>query len=216
MRLYIRPIAPNALKVLIFLAERGLEVETVDVETLSAEEYGRVSALRTVPALVTDGGLSITESLTICQYLDSVSPGPSLFGGDSEERALVAMWERRAELMLMNPAIEYGHHCKPMFAGRLEQFPDWARAHVAQSARLLELMEARLAESRFLAGGRFTMADITAFLGFSGLVGWGAIEPRPGPALARWIGEVGPRPSMAPLHALAARFALPTAGAPPG
>lgn len=211
MRLYIRPIAPNALKVLIFLLERGIEIETVDVATLTDEEYARISPLRTVPALATDCGLSITESLTICQYLDGTAPGPSLFGEDGEERAVIALWERRSELMLMNPAIEYGHHCQPMFAGRLEQFPDWARAHVARSAKLLALMEARLAESRFLAGERFTMADITAFLGFSGLVGWGAIEPRPGPALARWLGEVGPRPSMAPLHALAAQFGLKVA-----
>jgi glutathione S-transferase len=212
MRLYIRPIAPNALKVLIFLAERGIEVETVDVATLGDDEYGRISPLRTVPSLATDDGLSITESLTICEYLDSLSPGPPLFGEGARERAEIAMWERRAELMLVNPAIEYGHHCQPMFAGRLEQFPDWARAHVAQSAKLLGLMEERLAGSRFLAGDRFTMADLTAFLGFSGLVGWGAIEPRPGPALARWLGEVSPRPSMAPLHALAAQFGLSIAG----
>jgi len=209
MRLYIRPIAPNALKVLIFLAERGIEIETVDVETLSPEEFGRVSPLRTVPALVTDDGLAITESLTICQYLDSIVPGPSLFGEGLEERTIVAMWERRAELMLLAPAIEYGHHRQPMFAGRLEQFPDWAESNVAQSARLLALMEERLAESDYLAGSRFAMADLTAFLGYAGLVGWGAIEPRPGPALARWIGKVGPRPSMGPLHALAVRFGLP-------
>jgi glutathione S-transferase len=208
MRLYIRPIAPNALKVLIFLAERGLEIETVDIGTLPPEEYERLSPLRTIPVLETDCGLSITESLTICQYLDALAPGRPLFGEGAEERATIAMWERRSELMLMNPAIEYGHHCQPMFAGRLEQFPDWARAHVAQSSRMLDLMEQRLAASRHLAGERFTMADITAFLGFSGLVGWGAIEPRPGPALARWIGEVSPRPSMAPLHALAAQFGL--------
>jgi glutathione S-transferase len=209
MRLYVRPIAPNALKVLIFMAERGIEIETVDVETLSAEEYGRVSALRTVPVLETDGGLFITESLTVCQYLDEKVPGPPLFGGGLEERAVVAMWERRAELMLVGPAIEYGHHCQPMFSDRLRQFPDWARSHVAQSAKLLALMEDRLAESPYLAGERFTMADLTAFLGYAGLVGWGAIEPRPGPALGRWLGEVGPRPSMAPLHALAAQFGLP-------
>lgn len=211
MRLYIRPIAPNALKVLIFLAERGLEIETIDVGTLSDAEYAQVSPLRTVPVLDTGTGLSITESLTICQYLDSVSPGRPLFGEGPEERALIALWERRSELMLMNPAIEYGHHSQPMFASRLEQFPDWARAHVAQSARLLDLMEARLAGSPYLAGDRFTMADLTAFLGYAGLVGWGAIEPAPGPALGRWLGEIGPRPSMAPLHALAAQFGLRTA-----
>lgn len=210
MRLYMRPIAPNALKVLIFMAERGIEVETVDVGELAPEEYARVSALRTVPVLETDGGLFITESLIICQYLDATAPGPSLFGEGPEERAVVAMWERRAELGLMNPAIEYGHHTQPMFAGRLEQFPDWARAHVAQSAKMLALMEARLGETRFLAGEFFTMADLTAFLGWAGLVGWRAIEPRPGPALGRWLGEVGARPSMAPLRALAAQFGLPS------
>lgn len=210
MRLYIRPIAPNALKVMIFLAERGIAVETVDVEALGPEEYRAVSPMRTVPALATDDGLVLTESLTICQYLDAGAPGPSLFGEGREERALVAMWERRAELMLMNPAIEYGHHTQPMFEGRLEQFPEWARSHVGQSGKLLALMEERLAESRFLAGERFTMADLTAFLGWAGLVGWGAIEPRPGPGLGRWLGEVGARPSMAPLRALAAQFGLPS------
>jgi glutathione S-transferase len=209
MQLYIRPIAPNALKVVIFLTERGLEVETIDVGDLSAEDYARISPLRTVPVLQTDSGLSITESLTICQYLDETAGSPSLFGEGAEQRALVAMWERRAELMLMNPAIEYGHHCQPMFAGRLVQYPDWAKDHVAQSGKLLALMETRLEGSRYLAGELLTMADLTAFLGYAGLVGWGAIEPWPGPALGRWLGEVGARPSMAPLHALAAQFGLP-------
>jgi glutathione S-transferase len=210
MRLYIRPIAPNALKVLIFMAERGIEVETVDVGELSPEEYGRVSALRTVPVLETDGGLFITESLTICQYLDAIAPGSSLFGEGPDERAVVAMWERRAEQRLMEPAIEFGHHTQAMFAGRLAQYPDWARSNAERSAAMLALMEARLDESRYLAGGRFTMADLTAFLGWAGLIGWRAIEPRPGPALGRWLGEVGARPSMAPLRALAAQFGLPS------
>lgn len=208
MRLYIRPIAPNALKVLIFMAERGIEMETVDVESLSPEEYGRVSPLRTVPVLETDDGLFISESLTICQFLDSATPGQPLFGEGLEERTIVAMWERRAELMLVAPAIEYGHHCQPMFIGRLRQFPEWAQSNVVQSERMLALMEERLAESRFLAGDRLTMADLTAFLGFAGLVGWGPLEPKPGPALGRWLGEVSPRPSMAPLHALAVQFGL--------
>src|SRR5687767_6303876 len=71
MRLYIRPIAPNALKVVIFMAERGIEIETVDVGELAPEDYARISPLRSVPVLETDSGLTITESLTICQYLDS-------------------------------------------------------------------------------------------------------------------------------------------------
>jgi glutathione S-transferase len=211
VKLYIRPIAPNALKVLIFMAERGIGIETVDVEGLTAEEYGRISPLRTVPALTTDSGAAITESLTICQYLDALFPGPSLFGEGLEERTLVALWERRAESRLVQPAIEYGHHCQPMFAGRLTQYPDWARDNVAPSGPMIALMEQRLGTSRHLAGEDFTMADLTAFLGLAGLIGWGAIERPSGPALGRWLGEVRARPSMAPLHALAEQFGLPKA-----
>ncbi|TMJ11761.1 MAG: glutathione S-transferase [Alphaproteobacteria bacterium] len=194
---------------MIFLAERGIAVETVDVGGLSAEDYARVSPLKSVPVLETDGGLTITESLTICEYLDALAPGPSLFGEGAEERALVGMWERRAELGLMNPAIEYGHHTQKMFEGRLVQFPDWARAHVAGAQPLISLIEQRLSDTRFLAGERFTMADLTAFLGFAGLIGWRALPPPEGPATRRWLAEVGARPSMTPLHALAAQMGLP-------
>ena len=208
MRLYMRPIAPNAVKAFVFMAERGIELEQVDVADLPPDEFARISPLGTIPVLETNSGLLLSESLTICQYLDSISDGPSLFGEGLEERMLVAMWERRAELMLMNPAIEYGHHTQAMFAGRLEQFPDWAQAHVEQSGRMIALMEERLGAAPFLAGDRFTMADLTAFLGYFGLVSYGAIEGSPGQALGRWLAEVGGRPSMAPMRALAAQFGL--------
>lgn len=208
MKLYIRPIAPNAVKVMVFLAERGLDIETVDVGDIDPEEYRQVSPLLMVLVLATESGLVLSESLTICQYLDSVSDGPPLFGDDPQSRAIVGQWERRAELMLLNPAIEFGHHTQLFLADRLRQFPDWAKEHVVQSGRMIALMEERLAESRFLAGDRLTMADITAFLGYFGLIAYGAIQPCAGAAFARWQSEIGRRPSMAPLYALAAQFGL--------
>jgi glutathione S-transferase len=207
MKLYMRPIAPNAIKVMIFVAERGVQLETVDVSTLSPEAYRRISPLAMVPVLETDGGLLLSESLTICQYLDAVSEGTSLFGEGLDGRTIVAMWERRAELMLMNPAIEYGHHTQAFLADRLRQFPDWARDHVAATApRMISAMESRLSETPYLGGEAFTIADITAFLGYFGLIAYGAIAPAAGPAIRRWQAEVGARPSMAPLLALAAEF----------
>src|SRR4051812_9283329 len=98
---------------MVFVAERGVAVETIDVGEMPVEDYRRVSPLAMVPVLETDSGLLISESLTICQYLDAVAVGPSLFGDGLEDRTIAAMWERRAELMLMNPAIEYGHHTAP-------------------------------------------------------------------------------------------------------
>jgi glutathione S-transferase len=206
MRLYVRPYAPNAVKVLVFLAERGIDVETIDVATLSDEAFARVCPLRQVPVLETETGLSITESLTICQYLDALADGPSLFGDGLEARTRIAMWERRAELMLLDVCIEYGHHTQPIFAGRLTQFPEWAKAHAAKALPMLALMEADLASNPFLAGPSFSMADITAYLGIGGLVLWGALAAPLGPAVARWMDRVGARPSMAPLRALAAQF----------
>jgi glutathione S-transferase len=156
--------------------------------------------------LETETGFTVTESLTICQYLDAIAEGPSLFGDGPDERARVAMWERRAETMLFDVCIEYGHHTQPIFAGRLAQFPDWAKAHAGKAAPMLALMEAELAESRFLAGPAFSMADITAYLGIGGLALWGALPAPPGPAVGRWMAELGARPSMAPLRALAEQF----------
>ena len=78
MRLYIRPIAPNALKVLIFMAERGIELETVDVGGMAPENIERVSPLRQVPVLEADRGLFIAESLTICQVFLATGPGRGL------------------------------------------------------------------------------------------------------------------------------------------
>jgi glutathione S-transferase len=204
MRLYMRPTAPNAVKVLVFAAEIGVVLDAVDVGTLPAQEMGRVLPLGTVPVLVTDSGLVLSESLTICEYLDQAGDGPSLFGNGLEERALIAQWERRAELMLLNPAIEYGHHSHPMFAGKTRQFPEWAREHVKASAKMIQLMEAELREHEFLAGQRFTIADLTAFLGYSALAAFGALSVPTGPSVGAWLSRVGSRPSFAPLQALAA------------
>jgi len=170
MRLYVRRTAPNALKVLVFAAEREITLDIVDVDALSLKEFRCISPLGIVPALVTRNGSVLTESLTICRYLDEVSPGELLFGHSAEERATIGMWERRSELMLLNPAIDYIHHTLPEFTQVTRQFPAWARQDALSAAeRLLPLMEAQLLRNRYLAGNRFSAADITAYFGCSAL-----------------------------------------------
>lgn len=80
MRLFIKPFAPNALRVQIVMLEKGISAETIDVSGWAADDYHRLSPLGQVPALELDDGQVLTESLTICQYLDAVSPPPALFG----------------------------------------------------------------------------------------------------------------------------------------
>jgi len=203
MRLYVRRTAPNALKVLVFAAERKITLDTVDVDALSLKEFRCISPLGIVPALVTRNGSVLTESLTICRYLDEVSPGELLFGHSAEERATIGMWERRSELMLLNPAIDYIHHTLPEFTQVTRQFPTWARQDALSAAeRLLPLMEAQLLRNRYLAGNRFSAADITAYFGCSALKVFGLL-PEPGPNLTEWLAWCGCRPSFAPLHAIA-------------
>jgi glutathione S-transferase len=204
MKLYIRPTAPNPVKVLVFAAERGIPVETIDVTTLSAEAFRAINPLGTVPTLVTDVGSVLSESLTICQYLDDIAPGASLFGSDAEERATIGMWERRAELMLLNPVIQLVHHTLPMFAAHMRQFPDWAHEQVKISAGMVELLETQLGGNDYVAGSRFTVADITAFLGISALGAFGALPTPPGPGVSGWLERIGSRPGFAPVRALAA------------
>jgi len=132
MNLYYRPAAPNAIKVLVFPGERGMLLELIDVGDLAHGELERINPVRTVPVLETPSG-PISESVVICRYLDEIAPGPRLFGHDPDDRARIGMWDRRAELMLLNPAIELAHHSWPMFAGHLQQFPEWARQNAASS-----------------------------------------------------------------------------------
>ena len=202
MRLYMRPTAPNAVKVLIFAAERGVALETIDVGALPDGAFRALHPLGTVPLLDAGDGLLISESLTICRYLDEAAAGEPLFGATPDERARIGQWERRAELLLLNPAIEYIHHSHPMFAGRLRQFPEWAAAHVEVALPMVEAMEAALAKRPWLAGERFTAADITGLIGYASLVAMGCLDRPAGPALSDWAGRVATRESFAPFHGL--------------
>jgi glutathione S-transferase len=206
MKLYQYPAAPNALRVQILMQEKGIAAELVNVTVEERPAYLAVNPLGQFPALELDDGTVITESLTICQYLDAISGPPALFGEGLEERTRIGMWERRAEMALFNPSLEYGHHVHPMFAGRIVQYPEWAQTLVPRAERMVEVMAAQLATSPYLAGDAFSAADITAFLGYFGFVFYKGLAPAEDPAFQAWVARVGQRESMAVLHQLAAQF----------
>jgi glutathione S-transferase len=212
MRLFVTPLAPNALRVQILLLEKGIEAEVVDVSASLKDEYLKVNPLGQVPALELDSGEFLTESLTICQYLDEVSGEPRLFGSSPQERARIGMWERRAELALFIPSVEYGHHTHPMFAGLIEQHPDWAKSLVPKALRMIDVMAEQLDKTTFFAGNEVSAADFTAALGYFGLIAFGAISPSAHPPVRRWSKAMIARPSVEPLKQ-AAQF-LQNASAP--
>ena len=200
MRLYVTPMAPNAVRVQVIALEKCVQLETVDVSQTLKGEYLRLNPLGQVPTLELDDGELIAESRTIAEYVDAVSGAPFLFGSTPEERARIGMWERRAEMLLFNPSVEYGHHTHPMFAQWIQQHPEWVTTLVPQAMQMVGIIADRLDHSLFLAGDEVSAADFTAALGYFAMVAWQAIPPSDRPSVQAWSTAMLARPSMEPVR----------------
>lgn len=208
MRLFIVPFAPNVLRVQIFAAEQGVVLEFIDIST-DHTAYHTINPLRQVPSLELDDKRILTESLTICQYLDEASGAPSLFGNNADERLQIAMWERRGEAGLFNPGVEYGHQVHPMFAGRIKQFPDFAATLLPKAEQTLTVLADQLDHMPYVTGDRFTVADITSFLGYVWFVAYGGMVPSNRLSIRSWSERMMARDSMTNLRQLMAYFKMP-------
>jgi glutathione S-transferase len=197
MRLFVSPMAPNALRVVMLLREKRLDVPLVNIDLSSKEEkeaYRAINPLMQVPALELDEGSYVSESLTICQYLDAVSGAPHLFGESLAERTQIAMWERRAELMLFIPAVEYGHHTHPALRAAFHQFPDWAQTMRSKAMGLLPIISERLSAHPYLGGNDFSIADITGYIGCRVATFFGIPLSESAP-VKEWVQRIGQRDS---------------------
>lgn len=202
MKLYDTPGAPNPRRVRWFIAEKGVgDIEVVSLNILKGEhkvpEYLGLAGVPQVPALVLDDGTVITESLAICRYLESRYPEPNLFGRTPEEAAVIEMWTRRAEMMLAVPMMLGVRHTHPALAALEAPVPGVGDYNLGQGLASLPLFDRRLGETAWLAGGRFTIADIIAFVG----IDFGRLIklklPEGLPHLARWMETMRARPAAA-------------------
>ncbi|WP_029014048.1 glutathione S-transferase family protein [Niveispirillum irakense] len=202
MKLYDDAIAPTPRRVRMFLAEKGLDIPRVPVvigkgEHLAPDYAARVPSCR-VPALELDDGTIICESVAICRYIEALHPEPNLMGRDPLEQARIEMVQRRMEFELLLPFAHAFRHSHPKMAALEVQVPAFADVQRVQAEKRLTVLEADLARQGFVAGDRFTIADITAFTTlafFPRLVGI-TIDERY-PSVQRWMGEVASRPSAA-------------------
>jgi len=201
MKLYLAAYAPNPRRVAMFLAEKGvtdIPIEMLDLPAGQhrAPEIKAKSPLAHVPILELDDGTCITESRAICGYLESLYPEPNLFGADPKERALIEMWDRRIELGLSMPLMMWVRHGHPALAAvEKRQCPEMAAWYEEGGKRMAAWLDKRLAEQPWIAGERFSIADITAAAGldFAKLQKW-----RPGedlPHLAAWRARFAERPA---------------------
>lgn len=199
MKLHDNASAPNPRRVRVFLAEKGISIPVVQVDIAQAENRGDAFRAKNpfgqVPVLELDDGTCISESVAICRYFEETQPEPPLFGVGAKERALVEMWNRRAELELTQQVFFCFQNTHDFFKGRLPQVPEYGAVAKRRAEAALQLLDGVLARQRFLAGDRFSIADVTALVGvdFGRVV---KIRPLPEQAnLLRWHAEVSGRPS---------------------
>jgi glutathione S-transferase len=167
MKLYDSRRAPNPRRVRWFLAEKGVDdIEVVDVDLFGGQHRQAAYLAKTgapnVPALEIDEDLTITESVAICRYLESLYPEPNMFGRDPRETAVIEMWTRRAEMLVATPLMLAVRHSHPALAALETQVPEIAESNKAAGGRALQLFDRRLATSEFIAADRITIADILA------------------------------------------------------
>jgi glutathione S-transferase len=200
VRLFHSPLAPNARRVRMFLAEKGVEVPLVPVDLAKLEQkddgYSAVNPFQLVPALELDDGSVIVESIAICRYFEELHPAPPLFGVGARGRAEVEMWQRLAELQLLFPiAMAFRHTHPAMREMESPQIAEYAAASRARAMVALGRFDRALASRRFLAGDDFSVADITGLIAVEFTRLARIAIPEEMRDLTRWRAEVAGRPS---------------------
>lgn len=200
MKLLDQPQAPNPRRVNIFLAEKGIDVprEILNIpkkEHLS-EEIKALNPMQRLPILILDDGTALSESVAICRYFEEQQPDPPLMGKTAMEKAVVEMWQRRAEFDVLGPIAASFRHLHPAMAElEVPQVPAWGEANRERALKGLAVLNDRLGQTRHLAGDHFSIADITALCAID-MMKLARIEmPADFANLQRWHGEVSARPS---------------------
>jgi glutathione S-transferase len=199
VKIYDSKTAPNPRRVRIFVAEKGIEVAYEQIDLASAqnrsEAFRKKNPMGVVPVLELDDGTCIAESVAICRYFEVLHPEPPLMGTDARDQAMVEMWQRRMELEVFFPVTQVFRNLHPFFKGRIAQVPEYGEVSRKVAENRLAWLDEVLAVSRYVAGERYTIADVTALCAVDfGRVSDIRIEPQQ-KNLARWHAEVAGRPS---------------------
>ncbi|NVK54110.1 MAG: glutathione S-transferase family protein [Alteromonadaceae bacterium] len=166
MKIYDTQTAPNPRRVRMFIAEKGIQVDYVQVDIKNAEnrsaEFLAKNPLGKLPVLELDDGTCISESDAICAYIEALHPFPPLLGETPLEKGIVAMWQRRLDGGLMLPVTQCFAHTTGYFKDRMTPIPAYGEEAGKEVVAFYGLLEARLADSRFITGDKFSIADIIA------------------------------------------------------
>ena len=202
MRLYIAPRAPNPRRVQMFLHEKGINgIEQIPIDLNAGEHkaapYRAKVPVARVPALELDDDRFLNETRAICTYLEGLHPEPNLMGKDFEGRAFIEMHDRRVEWYWLLPIANCIRHTHPGLAALEQpQFPDFGQSQGVKLRESARWLDETLQKQAWIAGDRFTIADITAFcaIEFAKLMKFNA-GAEGFAALQAWRDRVAERPS---------------------
>jgi len=208
MKFYDCSTAPSPRRVRIFLAEKGISLPTVQVDLRNGEQFSpafrAINPDCTVPALVLDDGTVIADAVAICGYLEELHPEPPLIGATPQERAVVTALNRQIERDGFFAAMDAFRNVAKGLKGRAlpgphdyEQIPELAARGRVRVEHFFRAMDARLADREYVAGPRFTIADISTLV-LTDFAGWAKLSiPPECTHLRRWHAVVAARPSCA-------------------
>ena len=205
MKLYVSTFAPNPRRVTLFIAEKGITgIEQILIDLTTDEHKGQAfrakNPLARVPALELDDGRVLSETRAICTYLEGLYPEPNLMGEGFEERAFIEMTDRRMELNLFFGIANWVRHTHPGLAPLEQpQFPEFGASEARKMREVALWLDGELARQPFVAGERFTIADITAWCALE--FARGLMKFRPGAEgmahLQAWRDRIAERPAFA-------------------
>ena len=207
MRFFDCKTAPSPRRARIFIAEKGLDIETVEIDLGKGEQlsddFRRINPRCTVPVLELDDGTCLTENAGIAAYLEAIAPAAPLLGTSAEEKGSVANWNARIELEGLWPLADALRNRSKGMVGRAitgptdyQQIPELAERGLARAAEFFEMLNDRLGQSEYVAGDQFSLADITAIVvvDFAGWVKSGPTDAHEN--TRRWRDIVNKRPSI--------------------
>ncbi len=199
MQFYDSPFAPNARRVRIFMAEKGISIPTVQVDLGKLEHkdsaFTALNAKQKVPILVLDDGSVLGESVAICRYLEGLYPDHNLMGRDYREMAFIEMHQRRVEIDLMFTIAAVFRHLHPAMAEMENpQVADWGEANKPRVMREFAYWNEELGKRPYVAGDRYTIADITLLVCMTFIKPAKLTIPEGLDHLQRWATEAAARP----------------------
>ena len=201
MKIYSSPVAPSPRKVIIFIAEKGIEniqVKNLDLGKLEhkTSEYKKIAPNSRVPALELDSGEIILETTAICRYLECIYPEPNMFGSSPMEIAQIEMWYSRISFELMMPLMHGFRHTHPHMSQLENQNNEFGIAQRELAIKSLIHYDEVIANKDFISCNKFSYADIQMVTSLQFLVRLNKIDISDYSNLDSYINNIASRPSF--------------------